>query len=120
MTDERDPTLQTLFEAAQQDLAGEAFTSQVMSQTVKRNYRAVMGWICVGLVVAPCAWLVATPLQDAVHLLTQRLSPLLSVVSLIDLDDHWPTQILTPVNNIASLIALGVIGLRLAYRKVVS
>lgn len=114
-----DPTLQTLFANAKQDLAGETFTAQVMSQTDKVNHRAVIGRISVGLVLAPCAWLLATLLQDAVQLLTQSLT-LSLIVSLIDLDDRWLAQILSPVNNIASLLALGLFGLRIAYRKIFS
>ncbi len=113
-----DPTLQTLFANAKQDLAGEAFTTQVMSQT-KLKHSADIGRIGVGLVLASCAWLLATPLQDAVQLLTQSLT-LSLIVSLIDLDDRWLAQILSPVNNIASLLALGLFGLRIAYRKIFS
>ncbi len=113
MTEDRDPMLQTLFANAKQDLAGEAFTAKVMKQTDKRKPRAVSGWICVGLVLAPCAWLLATPLQEAVHLLTQSLT-----LSLIDLNDRWLAQILLPVNSVASLLALGLLGLRIAYRNI--
>jgi hypothetical protein len=116
MTDDRDPTLRTLFANAKQDLAGEAFTTQVMSQT-KLKHSAVIGRIGVGLVLAPCAWLLATLLQDVVHLLTQSIT-LSLIVSLIDLDDRWLAQMLSPVNNIASLIAFGLIGLRIAYEKI--
>jgi len=119
MTDDRDPILQTLFASAEQDLAGDTFTTQVMSQT-KLKHRADIARIGVGLVLVSCALLLATPLQDAVHFMTQRLAPLSLVVSLIDLDNRWLAQMLSPVNNIASLIALGLIGLRITYKKIFS
>jgi hypothetical protein len=115
MTHDRDPTLQTLFADAEQDLAGEAFTAQVMSQTGKLKHRVVIGWICIGLVSALCAWLLATPLQETVHLLTQSLT-----VPLITLDEGWLAQTLSPINNITILLALGLIGLRMAYRRIFS
>lgn len=119
MTDDRDPTLRNLFAEAKQDLAGEAFTAGVMSQT-KLRQSAVMGRIGVSLVLASCAWLLATPLQDAVHVMTENLAPLSLVVSLIDVDSRWLAQLLSPVNNIASLVAIGLVGLRIAYKKVYS
>ena len=115
MTDDRDPTLQALFTNARQDLAGEEFTARVMSKADKLKHRAVIGWVCVGLALVSCAWLLAAPLQDSVHLLTQALT-----LSLINLDDRWLAQILSPMNNVASALALGLIGLRIAHRKVFS
>lgn len=117
MSDDRDVTLQTLFADAEQDLAGEAFTAEVMSQIGKVRHSAptVWVWVCVGLVAALGAGLLITPLRDAAHLLTQSLTS-----SLIELDDRLLAQLLSPVNNVATLLALGLIGLRVAYRKIVS
>jgi hypothetical protein len=39
---------------------------------------------------------------------------------LITLDDRLLAQLLSPVNNLGTLLALGLIGLRVAYRKIVS
>ncbi len=109
--DDRDSTLQTLFAEAEKDLAGEAFTVQVMTGTEKLKRRAFIGRIFVGLVIA----LLAIPLEDAVHLLSENL-----VSSVIDLDDRLLAQILSPLNNVGALLALGLIGLRIAYRKIFS
>ena len=112
MTDDvRDFTLQTLFAEAKQDLADEEFIAQVMSGTDKLKRRAVIGRIFVGLVIA----LLAIPLGDTVVLLSQSL-----VSSFIDLDDQLLAQILSPLNNVGSLLALGLIGLRIVYRKIFS
>lgn len=115
MTIDRDPALQTLFANAKKDLPGEAFTDEVITRVDKLRRRSVIGWICVGLVLVACAWLLSAPLQDAVHLLTQILP-----VSLIDLGESWLARTLSPVNSIAALLALGLLGLRMAYRKIFS
>lgn len=115
MTIDRDPTLQGLFDVAKQDLAEEAFVAQVMSQIDSLRRRAVIGWICVGLVSVICGWWLARMLQDAVNVLTQVLP-----LTLIDLDIGWPAQFLAPVNSIAGLVALGLLGLRRAYREIFS
>lgn len=119
MTDDRDPTLRALFANATEDLAGEAFTAQVMSQT-HLKYGAELGKIGFGLALAACVLLLAGPLQDAVQVVSQRLAPLSLVVSLIDVDNHYLAQMLSPVNNIASVVVLGLVGLRIAYKKISS
>jgi hypothetical protein len=117
MTDDRDPTLRALFADATEDLVGEAFTAQVMSQ-IKMSHRADLAKIGIGLGIAACLLLLAAPLQDVVQGVTQRLAPLSLVVSLIDVDNQYLAQMLSPVNNVAAVVALGLIGLRFFYRKV--
>ena len=107
----RDPTLLAMFTDARQDLAGEAFTAQVMLRTDKLKRRALIGRVFIGVMIA----ILAIPLEDAALLLSQSL-----VSSFIDLDDDLLAQILAPLNNIGALLALGLIGLRMAYRKIFS
>lgn len=115
MTIERDPRLQNLFDITKHDLAGEAFAAQVMSQIDNLRRRVVIGWICVGVVFIAGAWLLAAPAQDAAQLLTQVLP-----LSLIDLGDRWLAQVISPINSVATLVALGLLGLRTAYKKIFS
>ena len=113
MTNDRDPTLQSLFNMAKEELAEEAFVALVMAEIHSVRRRAVMGWICVGLVCVICGWWLAWPLQDAAHALTQILP-----LTLIDLDIGWPSQFLAPMNSLAGLVALGFLALRRAYREI--
>jgi len=115
MTIDRDPTLQNLFDVAKQDLAGDAFVAQLMSRIDSLRRRSIIGWIFVALVAVPCAWFLTAPLTDAVYLTTQILPE-----SLIEVDDRWLAQLLSPVNSIAGLVALGFLGLRMAYRTIFS
>jgi hypothetical protein len=59
------------------------------------------------------AVLLAAALQDAVLLLTQSLN-----LSLVNLDNRWLAQILSPVNSVASVVAVGFIALHGIYRKI--
>ncbi len=113
MTDQRDSSLQTLFADAEQDLTSDAFTSQVMTQADGLNRRAIALRVGLALALALCLWLLAGPLQQAVFMLTHSLT-----LSLINPESHLLSQLLLPVNNIAALIALGLISGRLAYRKI--
>lgn len=111
MTDDRDPLLQTLFAEAQHDLDGEAFTALVMTQTRNLQYRLIAGLICVALMLATCAWLLAIP-QEFGQLIAQLLSR-----SLIDLGDSWIAWLFLPVNNIGSLLIVSVNAIRVFRKK---
>lgn len=115
MTTDRDPTLQSLFEVAKQDFAGDAFTDQVMLRIDTLRRRTVIVWVCVGLVAVAFTWSLAAPILHTVNLATQILPE-----TLIELDDRTLAQILAPVNSIAGAVGLGFLGLRLAYKKVFS
>lgn len=115
MTVDRDPTLQSLFDIAKQDVPEEPFVTDVMSHVDSLRRRAAIVWSCVGLILIGCLWLLAGPVQDAVQLLTQALS-----ISLVDLGDRWAAKMLSPANSVAGLVALSLLGLRAAYRKIFS
>lgn len=112
MTEDRDPALQALFANAEQDLQEAAFTDQLMARMQVLRRRTLIGWICIDLIIVICAWLLAAPLQDLVNLLIPSLT-----TALVDLDSALLADILLPVNNVASVLALVAIGLRSAYRR---
>ena len=113
MTEDRDPTLQALFAKADEDLPRSAFAAKVMSQTDRLRRRTMIGWICLVLALAAIVWLLAAPLQAAVLLLAHGLTQ-----PLVNLDSPWLAEILSPLNNVTILLAMGLIGLRFFYRKI--
>ena len=115
MTTDRDPLLESLFAAARQDLAGEEFADDVMLRIDKLRRRAIIGWIFVGVVAAAIAFMLSGPIVLAVNLTTQILPE-----SLIELHDRRLAQVFAPVNSIAGVVGLGLLGLRVAYRKIFS
>lgn len=112
MTEERDSTLQSLFAIASKDPADDAFTDNVMARIDRLRRRAVVGWSGVGLALLICAWLVAAPLQGAVPLVTQALP-----WATVDIDNSQIARVFAPVNSIGGIVVLALLGLRLAYRK---
>ena len=114
MTEDRDPLLQQLFAEVQNDLDGEVFIGQVMTQTRRHSYRVIAAGVCATLILAACAWALAIP-QEFALLVAQGLS-----TTLVDLGDSWLAWIFSPVNNIASLLVLSLKGLRMGRKKYVS
>ena len=114
MTDERDPALQALFAEAEQELAPEGFSTRVMTRLESARRRTVAGWIIAGLVLLSCLWFLAAPLQYAAYQLTGLLA-----TPLINPDEPLLLFLLLPVNNVSTLLVLGLIGLVVAFRKLV-
>jgi len=112
MTDDRDLILHTLFAEVQHELDGDEFTARVMAQTRSLSYRVTVAWICAGLVLATCTWMLAIPLEVA-QLITQALT-----TTLIDLGDSWVAWAFSPVNNIAALLVLLVKAIRIVRKKI--
>lgn len=113
MIDDRDPALKALFNQASQELEGNSFTNRVMSRIDSARRWSVLGWAGFAIAFFAGAALLAPPLVDAVGLLSQVLPR-----SIIDVDNDWLDQLLSPVNSVAGLVALGFLGLRAVYRKI--
>ena len=113
MSNDRDPALQALFAEAGEDLSAEEFTSQAMAEVDRLRRLAVIGWSCIGLVLMILSWLLAAALQDAVILLTQTLN-----VSLVDMDNTLVAEILSPLNSVAGVVAIGFIAMHRLFRRI--
>ncbi len=103
--DTQDTTLQALFEDAHQELSDDAFTADVMQQTGRLKRRRWLARASAGLVLA----LVVVFLQDMALVLTQT--------PLMDLGESWMANVAAPLNSVGSMLSLGLVGLRMAYKK---
>jgi hypothetical protein len=112
---ERDPLLQKLFEIANQDIAGDAFIAGIMAQIDALRRRAIIAWSVVGVLLAVAAWLLTPTLVGAVSLLSQALPQ-----TLIEVEDTSAivNQVFAPLNSIAAVVAITVLVIALAYRKI--
>ena len=115
MTDARDPGLQAMFDSAREDTADEAFVARVMGDVEKGQRRTIISWIVAGLLLAPVAWWLATPLLGAIGLATRLLPD-----TLITVEEGLLAQLLAPVNSVAGAVGLAFLGVWAAYRKIKS
>jgi hypothetical protein len=114
MTDAPDNRLQAIFDAARADTADEAFVAQVMADIDKVQQRTVIGWVVGGLLLAPVAWWLSTPLLGAIDLATQLLPD-----TLIAVEGEWMAQLLAPVNGISGIVGLTFLAGWWFYRKII-
>lgn len=116
ITDQQDQLLQSVFAEAQQDLDGEALTSQVMAKTRRVLYMLAAGILFLAVVVVTGAWLMfGMPLLEFAVLISQFLT-----MTLFELGEGWLALVFTPLNNIASLLVVGAKAIHLGWKKILS
>lgn len=113
MTDNRDPFLESLFDEAESEFEGELFTAQAMAQSQKFKYRLLAAGAGVVLLFALSAWLLAIPVQEFALIFTEFFG-----TALFDLGDSSAAWILSPVNNIASLLVLLLKLMRMGWKRI--
>lgn len=115
MSMERDPLLQKLFDIAKQELPSKAFIAGIMSRINALRRRAIIAWAVTGSLLVLAAWVMAPTVVGAVNLLAQALPQ-----SLVEFDEPASLigQMLSPRNSIAAVIAITVLIIVFAYRKI--
>lgn len=113
MVDDQDLYLPTLFAEADEELDGESFTAIVMTQSRKKRYQTMVSCFGLDAMILTSAVLLAAPLQEFAQLLT-----LVFTRTLFDLGGGWLTWLLSPVNNIGSLVIIGGRALRVGWKKI--
>jgi len=114
MTDAPDTRLQAIFDAAREGTADETFVAQVMADIDKIQQRTVIGWVVGGLLLAPVAWWLSTPLLSVIDLASQLMPD-----SLIAVEEQWLAQILAPVNGVSGIVGLTFLAGWWFYRKII-
>ena len=113
MNDERDPLLETLFVQAERDLTDDQFTAHVMAGIRKRRFNVLAGRLTVVALLIALELLLNAPLQNSVGLFTQAMSE-----GLFQVNNEWLAYAVGPLNSIAGLLAMVLIGLNFLFRKV--
>ena len=101
MTDDRNPGLQALFDAARPTETDKAFVERVMAEIEKGRRRTVFGWIAAGVLLAPVAWWLTGPVMDIVRLATQLMPD-----SLIEVETTWLAQLAAPINSVGFIAGM--------------
>lgn len=112
MTDHhRDDALQKMFADADLELAGDTFTTEVMSQADRLKRRLIVRRVLVGFAI----FLIAIPLEDFVLALTQFL-----ILTLVELDNNLVAELLAPLNSVGGLLSFVLLALRIAHKRLFS
>jgi hypothetical protein len=112
MNEKRDPVLEGLFAEARQDFSDERFTSEVLARVEERRRRVLFGRLTIVVVLIAFELLLDAPLQHSLGALAEALN-----TPLFDTGAHWIGILLTPLNSLAGLLGLGLVGIHFLYRK---
>lgn len=113
MTTGRDPRLQALFAAAEQEFDTSTFRSEVMARIGGQRRRTVILWSSLSLIAIVALVMLSGPVIEALKFADQVLP-----VSLVDIETDWLRQVASPVNSVAAAIAIGSIALHRFYRMI--
>jgi hypothetical protein len=112
MNDERDPVLEALFEEARQDLSDERFTEAVVARAEARRRRVLSGRLAIAVLLVAFELLLDAPLQHSLGALAEALN-----TPLFDTGTQWFAILLTPLNSLAGIVGLVLVGVHFLYRK---
>ncbi len=113
MTDDRDPGLQALFDAAPRATANPTFVARVMTDIDGQRRKTIYGWIAAALLLTPVIWLISKPVVAAMSVATQLLPS-----SLIEIEPGLAAQMLAPINSVSGVVGLLFLGGWMFYRKI--
>ena len=85
-----------------------------MADVEKGQRRTVISWVFAGLLLAPVAWWLSTPLLSVIDLASQLMPD-----SLIAVEEQWLAQILAPVNGVSGIVGLTFLAGWWFYRKII-
>lgn len=109
MHDERDPDLQALFAAADEDLPEDGFVRNVLAR-IEADQRMRVRWmLLVGVLMATLLWVFGPALQQTVSLLTDALTAPLVVMEVM--------PVVAPLNSVAAPVGVGFLMIWRLYRR---
>ena len=114
MNDERDPLLESLFAQAVCEPANGNFHTMVMASVEKRRRTVFFGRIAIVVLLIALELLLSSPMQNSVGMMTEALS-----TSLVEVTNEWLAAAVAPLNSIAGLVGMLLLGVHTLYRRMV-
>jgi hypothetical protein len=114
MNDERDPLLESLFAEAAVEPADDGFNNAVMENVRRRRRNVLIGRVAVVALIVVLELILSSPLQNSIGAMTAALS-----VSLVDLQAGWFASVVAPINSVAGLIGMLLLGIHTLVRKMI-
>ena len=112
MSTDRDPNLMALFAQAEQDI-DDSFEQDLMRQIDQERRRILIIWSGFGLLVFVCLAFLARPVFSAVNMASQLLP-----VSVVEVETDWVRQLVSPINSVAAIVAVLLLGIRKFFRRI--
>lgn len=112
MNNGRDPVLESLFAQAEHNLVEDEFTAEVMDQVATRRRNVLIGRFAIVALIIALEVLLSSPLQNSAGLIAQVLN-----TPLIELGSGKLALMVSPLNSVAGLIGMLLLGTQFFYRR---
>ncbi len=112
MNDDRDPLLESLFAEAVYEPADDNFNTEVMANIEKRRRNVFIGRVAIVALLFVFELLLSAPLQHSVGAMAEALS-----TSLVEVNDEWVSAAVAPINSVAGLVGMLLLGLHALHRR---
>jgi hypothetical protein len=113
MNTDPDPNLMAFFAQAEQEFDKDSFVAGVMGQIDRERRKTVLVWLVLGLFTIACFVALAAPVITAVGMATELLP-----VSLVEIRTEWVRQLVSPINSVAAITAVIVLGVTRFFRGI--
>jgi hypothetical protein len=112
MSNDRDPILDAMFEKSRPTYEDDGYVERVMAKVDGRRRNVMFGRLLIVALIFLLEFLPSSPLQNSVGRITEALGN-----DLVELNAGWLEFIFAPVNSIAGIIGLFLLGLHVLYRR---
>ena len=112
MTSERDPMLQSLFDEARQDFADPEFTAAIFDRINKRKRDVQIFRVAILVLIVLIEVLLESPLRNSLGMMVDVLD-----MDLFAVGDGWVGFFVAPLNSLAGLVGMILLGVNLLFRR---
>lgn len=113
MSDDRDPMLEAMFDKSRPRYEDDGYVERIMAKVDSRRRNVMFGRFLIVALIFLLEFLPSSPLQNSVGRITRALGAELINVNA----GGWLELIFGPVNSIAGVIGLLLLGLHVIYRR---
>ena len=112
MSDERDALLEAAFADARQDIADDGFSADIAMRVDRSRRRVLIGRLGIAALLVAFEFILDAPLQSTVGGFTDVLA-----MQLFRIENELLAYALTPVNSIAGLLGMILLGAQFGWRR---
>jgi hypothetical protein len=112
MNNERDPVLEAIFSLPESKPANDSFTNEVMNRVEARRRRVLLGRVAIVVALFALEFLLSAPLNESLEAVAGALG-----TNLIRMNESWFATLIAPLNSVAGLLGMLLLGLQFVYRR---
>jgi len=112
MSNDKDPLLESLFAETAYEPVDDDFNAEVMANVDKRRRNVFIGRVAIVALLVVFELMLSSPMQHSVSIMTEAMS-----TSLFEVNNEWLATAIAPLNSVAGLVGMLLLGLHTLYRR---